>query len=97
MKGKGVVAMLLAVGIGFTNGFSQSASRERATAESLHRKRPQMPLSGKTGVLQKLSSSFESISEHSGRAVVEIFARTYNPGNSDNGGALLTSQNSSAS
>ncbi len=97
MKGKGVVAMLLTVGIGFTNGFSQSASRERATAESSHRKPPQMPPPGKTGVLQELSSSFEEISEHSGQAVVEIFAHTYSPGNSDNGGALLTSQNSSAS
>ena len=97
MKGKGIVPLLLIFGIGLTDGFSQSAGRERATGAPPHQKPPQLPQPGKTGVLEELSRSFESISEHSGQAVVEIFARTYSPGNSDNGGALLTSQNSSAS
>ncbi len=96
MKGKGLVPLLLIFGIGLTDGFSQPVRSERASVE-LSRRKPPLPQPGKTGVLQELSDSLESISEHSGPAVVEIFARAYSPGNSDNGGALLTSQNSSAS
>jgi serine protease Do len=49
-------------------------------------------------VLKQLSSSFEEISQRSGRAVVQIFARSYvTPENSDNNGELLTAEDSSGS
>jgi serine protease Do len=44
-----------------------------------------------------LSASFEEISHSCGRAVVEILGRTYAREGSENGGALLTTQNSSGS
>ena len=52
----------------------------------------------KTDVLRQLSSSFEEISQRSGRAVVQIFVRSYVPGDdSGSNGQLLTAQNSSGS
>jgi serine protease Do len=49
-------------------------------------------------VLKQLSASFEEVTEHSGRAVVQIFVRSYVTGD-DTGtnGELLTAQNSSGS
>jgi serine protease Do len=50
------------------------------------------------GVLKEMSNSFEEISRRSGRAVVQIFVRTYVTGDSsDDSGELLTAQNSSGS
>lgn len=52
----------------------------------------------KMEVLQQLSASFEEISSRSGRAVVQIFAHGYVANDdSQNGGELLTAQNSSGS
>jgi serine protease Do len=52
----------------------------------------------KTNVLRELSSSFEDISQRAGRAVVQIFVRSYVPSDSsDNGSGLLTAENSSGS
>ncbi len=49
-------------------------------------------------VLKELSTSFEEISQRSGRAVVQIFVRSYVTGeSSENNGELLTAENSSGS
>jgi serine protease Do len=50
-------------------------------------------------VLKELSASFEEISERSGRAVVQIFVRSYVTAadSSDSGNELLTAENSSGS
>jgi serine protease Do len=59
---------------------------------------PATPNPDKTDVLRQLSSSFEEISQRSGRAVVQIFARSYvTPEDSDTNGQLLTAENSSGS
>jgi serine protease Do len=59
---------------------------------------PVTPALQKTDVLRQLSTSFEEISSRSGRAVVQIFARSYVANDdSQNGGELLTAQNSSGS
>ena len=49
-------------------------------------------------VLKQLSASFEEVSQRSGRAVVQIFVRSYaTPDDATNGGELLTAENSTAS
>jgi serine protease Do len=49
-------------------------------------------------VLRQLSGSFEEISQRSGRAVVQIFVRSYvTPDESNNGDELLAAENSSGS
>jgi serine protease Do len=59
---------------------------------------PAVPNPQKMDVLRQLSSSFEEISQRSGRAVVQIFVRSYvTPEDSDNNGQLLTAENSSGS
>lgn len=59
---------------------------------------PATPNPQKMDVLRQLSTSFEEISQRSGRAVVQIFVRSYvTPDNSDNNGELLTAENSSGS
>jgi serine protease Do len=53
---------------------------------------------GKDAVLTSLSGSLEHVTAEVGRAVVQIFARSYVPGtDSDSSDQLLTSQNSSGS
>lgn len=62
------------------------------------KKAPVTPNLQKTDVLRQLSSSFEEISQRAGRAVVQIFVRSYVPADSaDNTGQVLTAQNSSGS
>lgn len=69
-----------------------------AAAIGQESKPPATPNPEKMDVLRQLSSSFEEISQRSGRAVVQIFARSYvTPDNSDNNGELLTAENSSGS
>jgi serine protease Do len=59
---------------------------------------PATPNPQKMDVLKQLSSSFEEISQHSGRAVVQIFVRSYVANdNSGTSGGLLTAENSSGS
>ncbi|HEX3682442.1 MAG TPA: trypsin-like peptidase domain-containing protein [Bryobacteraceae bacterium] len=59
---------------------------------------PATPSPEKMDVLRQLSTSFEEISQRSGRAVVQIFARSYvTPEDSENNGPLLTAENSSGS
>lgn len=61
-------------------------------------KPPATPNPQKMDVLRQLSGSFEEISQRSGRAVVQIFARSYvTPDNQDENGELLTAENSSGS
>src|ERR1700685_2056042 len=69
-----------------------------ASAIAQETKPPATPDPQKMDVLRQLSSSFEEISQRSGRAVVQIFVRSYvTPESSDNNGALLTAENSSCS
>jgi serine protease Do len=59
---------------------------------------PATPNPQKMDVLRQLSGSFEEISQRSGRAVVQIFARSYvTPEDSDKNGELLTAENSMGS
>jgi serine protease Do len=61
-------------------------------------KAPVTPNLQKTDVLRQLSTSFEEISQRAGRAVVQIFVKSYVPSEgSDNGGQVLTAQSSSGS
>ena len=61
-------------------------------------KAPAAPNPQKMDVLKQLSASFEEVSQRSGRAVVQIFVRSYVTGeNQENSGELLTAQNSSGS
>jgi serine protease Do len=61
-------------------------------------KPPATPNPQKMDVLKQLSASFEEVSQRSGRAVVQIFVRSYTTADeSDSNGALLTAQNSSGS
>ncbi len=61
-------------------------------------KAPVAPNPQKMDVLKQLSASFEEISQHSGRAVVQIFVRSYvTSDTSESNGELLTAQNSSGS
>jgi serine protease Do len=61
-------------------------------------KPPAKPNPDKMDVLRQLSGSFEEISQHAGRAVVQIFVRSLvTAEDSDNENSLLTSQNSSGS
>lgn len=61
-------------------------------------KPPAEPNPQKMDVLKQLSSSLEEVAQHSGRAVVQIFVRSYVTGDSEtSNGELLTAQNSSGS
>lgn len=61
-------------------------------------KPPALPNAEKVDVLKQLSASFEEISQRSGRAVVQIFVRSYVPTeSSENSTELLSAENSSGS
>src|SRR5579875_2698535 len=61
-------------------------------------KPPATPNPDKMDVLRQLSTSFEEISQRSGRAVVQIFVRSYVTGESSgDNDELLTAENSSGS
>lgn len=62
-------------------------------------KKPAVPNPAKMDVLRELSASFEEISQRSGRAVVQIFVRSYVTGENaqSQGGDVLTAQNSTGS
>ncbi len=69
-----------------------------AATEAQETKAPAAPNPQKMDVLKQLSASFEEVSQRSGRAVVQIFVRSYvTPENEENNGELLTAQNSSGS
>jgi serine protease Do len=73
-------------------------SAARGPAAGPDRKAPAEASIQKMDVLRQLSGSFEEISQQSGRAVVQIFVRSYVPAeDSGNNGQLLTAQNSSGS
>jgi serine protease Do len=59
---------------------------------------PAAPRPQKMDILKQLSASFEEVTERSGRAVVQIFVRSYVTGDeTTSNGELLTAQNSSGS
>jgi len=59
---------------------------------------PSQPNPQRMDVLKELSGSFEEISQRCGRAVVQIFVRSYVPAaDSDSSTELLTAENSSGS
>ena len=71
--------------------YGQGTSSQGAT------KPPATPNPEKMDVLKQLSSSFEEVSQRSGRAVVQIFVRSFVPDNNNNNGELLTAEDSSGS
>ncbi len=78
-----------------------TAHAQQNTPDKAHRaetKAPAVPDPEKMDVLRQLSSSFEEISQRSGRAVVQIFVRSYvTSESSQSDGELLTAENSSGS
>ncbi len=92
MKLEFVLSALLALAV---SGARCTAQNAPSPSEN---KPPATPNPQKMDVLKELSSSFEEISQRSGRAVVQIFVRSYvTPDNPDNSGELLTAENSSGS
>ncbi len=94
MKSKVAVSRSLAIGVlGTACLFAQ-----QPPIKQVGNKPPAVPNPEKMGVLKQLSTSFEEISQHSGRAVVQIFVRSYITSEaSENNGELLTAENSSGS
>ena len=77
---------------------TEPASDEKAVPSgAADPKVPAVPNPTKTDVLRQLSRSFEEITAKSGRAVVQIFARSYVAEETESSGELLTAQNSSGS
>ncbi len=78
-----------------------NAQEQGQNAQAIHKpegKAPAVPNPSKMDVLRQLSTSFEEISQRSGRAVVQIFVRSYVTADaSQNNGQLLTAENSSGS
>ena len=60
-------------------------------------KPPAAPNPAKLDVLRQLSTSFEEISQRSGRAVVQIFVRSYVTADTPTEGDVLTAQNNTGS
>ena len=80
---------------GFVGLFTLKLAFGQTAAQT---KPPATPNPEKMDVLKQLSSSFEEVSQRSGRAVVQIFVRSYVPAEgSANNGELLTAQDSSGS
>ncbi len=77
---------------------AQQSPAEQGQGSKATEKAPAAPNPQKMDVLKQLSTSFEEISQRSGRAVVQIFVRSYVTGEgSENNGELLTAENSSGS
>ena len=69
-----------------------------AVAQEAGPKTAAKPDPARMGALRELSTSFEEISDHTGRAVVQIFVRSYTTGDTaGNNGDVLTAENSSGS
>ena len=60
-------------------------------------KAPAKPNPSKMDVLRELSASFEEISQRTGRAVVQIFVRSYTTSETSQNSDVLTAENSSGS
>ncbi len=77
---------------------AQQAANDGSQGKPAENKAPALPNPQKMDVLRELSTSFEEISQRSGRAVVQIFVRSYvTAESSGNSGELLTAENSSGS
>ncbi len=72
-------------------------SLAQARQPATENKAPAKPNPSKMDVLRELSASFEEISRHTGRAVVQIFVRSYTTTESSQDGDVLTAENSSGS
>lgn len=82
----------------FWLGFTLIAGVAVAQVGAPATRAPAVPNPQKMDVLRQLSTSFEEVSQRSGRAVVQIFVRSYvTPENSETNGELLTAENSSGS
>src|SRR3954452_14349712 len=65
--------------------------------QSTENKAPVKPNPSKMDVLRELSASFEEISQRTGRAVVQIFVRSYTTAETSQDSDVLTAENSSGS
>ena len=93
MKPRFAISRCLAVWALCVMGTFAQQSPERGSAKA-----PATPNPEKMDVLRQLSTSFEEISQRSGRAVVQIFVRSYvTSEGAENNGELLTAENSSGS
>src|SRR5947209_6965632 len=82
----------------FSLNLSAQEAKRETRQQPAEKKAPVAPNPSKMDALRELSSSFEEISRHSGRAVVQIFVRSYVPAeSSQNVSDLLTAENSSGS
>jgi serine protease Do len=99
MKLKASICKCLALGALWTTwGIGQEQPAGPTPSKPGATKTPATPNPQKMDVLKQLSTSFEEISQRSGRAVVQIFVRSYVTGESSgNNGELLTAENSSGS
>src|SRR5437588_12606341 len=80
--------------IGAITGCLVFAQGQQPAAEE---KAPAKPNPSKMDVLRDLSASFEEISQRTGRAVVQIFVRSYVAEEGSQSGDVLTAENSSGS
>ncbi len=100
MRRKPEVPVWLAMGtlIAYSAFAQEATAPQPQPSEPTPAKAPATPNPEKMDALRQLSSSFEEISQRSGRAVVQIFVRSYVTGEgSENNGELLTAENSSGS
>jgi len=82
----------------FSSNGQQNSAPSSSQNKPAETKAPAAPSPERMDALRQLSSSFQEISERSGRAVVQIFVRSYVPADeSGGGGELLTAENSSGS
>jgi len=98
-KARTRISRLLAVGALLAAAVTaQDGQNSPAKASKAEGKPPPVPNPEKMDVLKQLSSSFEEISQKSGRAVVQIFVRSYVTSDGSQGDSeLLTAENSSGS
>lgn len=101
MNFDGALGKWLVLGvIGVTTSLARQAEPTTPNPpKTVANKAPATPNPEKMNVLKQLSTSFEEISQRSGRAVVQIFVRSYVPATEGNGNdsELLTAENSSGS
>jgi len=87
-----VISRCLLIG-GLLNSFAAGQTQQPPTEN----KAPAKPNPSKMDVLRDLSASFEEISQRTGRAVVQIFVRSYVAEEGSQSGDVLTAENSSGS
>lgn len=98
MRSKLAVAICLPCFVIGCSLFAQQPAPASGADKPVEHRAPAAPNPDKMSVLKQLSTSFEEISQRSGRAVVQIFVRSYVASEgASNDSELLTAENSSGS